>query len=300
TAMELLRQCWSDRPLSTEALRQLRSVDRLGGHLIPGLRLLARDVEGSAGQLRLLHEVTEGTRPAPEDADSATSPRVSDADAGTSYFQERQSILQSGGWGPNPRGLLTASEECRALGMSVGRMPVPAWLRLGHYKRIEVPEPIPVDSGYVVAVEQQLSALVVGPEADSRKTIPPPYPLIDLRESNLGGAGSAAGGGAPATAAARDGDGAAAAPTPLHLEMHRELADSWEEYHSAPAVEDYRLAAGSAMCIIDLAVRMQLECARVWTRGIVAQGSDGAMQCTRQVWWHRYRLWYRLPLRLLS
>ncbi|GIL51275.1 hypothetical protein Vafri_7114, partial [Volvox africanus] len=177
TAMELLRQCWSDRPLSTEALRQLRSVDQLGGHLTPGLRLLARELEASAEQLRLLHEATEGT--------SSPGIGVSDADAGTSYFQERQSILQPGGWGPNPRGLLTASEERRTLGVVVGRMPAPLWLRLGHYKRIEVPEPLPVDSGYVVGVEQQLSAMVMGPEADSRKTIPPPYPLMDMREMNL-------------------------------------------------------------------------------------------------------------------
>ncbi|GIL75394.1 hypothetical protein Vretifemale_5196 [Volvox reticuliferus] len=264
TAMELLRQCWSDRPLSAEALCHLRSVDQLGGHLTPGLRLLARELEASAGQLRLLHEVTQGPGPAPIDAVTAQNPctsidgaRVGNADAGISYFQERQKILQPGGWGPNPRGLLAASEERRALGVSVGRKPVPAWLRLGHYKRIEVPEPLPVDSGYVVEVEQQLSGLVVRPEADSRKTIP--YPLMDLREWNVGGDESAAGSGAPA--AAGDGDGAAAALTPLHLEMHRELADSWAEYHSAPDVEDYRLALGSATYIIDLA---ELLIRRTW------------------------------------
>jgi hypothetical protein len=55
TAMELLRRSWVNRPLSSEELAQLRSAAALGGHLAPGLRLLAHELELSAAQLSFLH-----------------------------------------------------------------------------------------------------------------------------------------------------------------------------------------------------------------------------------------------------
>lgn len=44
-ALQLLRQCWSDRPLAPADLAQLRNVGALGGHITPALGVLAHELE---------------------------------------------------------------------------------------------------------------------------------------------------------------------------------------------------------------------------------------------------------------
>jgi hypothetical protein len=44
TAMQLVRQCWGNKPLSSAEAAQLQSVGRLGGHLAAGLRLVQHEV----------------------------------------------------------------------------------------------------------------------------------------------------------------------------------------------------------------------------------------------------------------
>ncbi|GLC35571.1 thioredoxin-disulfide reductase [Pleodorina starrii] len=168
-ALQLLRQCWTDRPLGGgsdgSALAQLRSVGDLGGHLVPALRLMAREVEASTSQIRHLHEATATAAAMQLDgAATVADAVVADADAGMSYLQERGAVLSPGGWGPNPRGLLTANEERRTLGgaaAAASRQPPPSWRRQRHYKAIEVGEALPVSGRYLRKVEERLSGLVV-------------------------------------------------------------------------------------------------------------------------------------------
>ncbi|GLC49187.1 thioredoxin-disulfide reductase [Pleodorina starrii] len=268
-ALQLLRQCWTDRPLGGgsdgSALAQLRSVGDLGGHLVPALRLMAREVEASASQVRHLHEATATAAAMQLDgADVVADAVVGDADAGTSYLQERGAVLLPGGWGPNPRGLLTANEERRTLGgapaASTRRQPPPEWRRRGLYRAIEVAEALPVSGSYLGKVEERLSGLVVKTASGIRDSAPP-YPLMDLSAAvasngemaGNGGDGGCAGcsdgdSGGDVTDAAegrlsgcRNGGATALTPTPLHLSMHRELAGSWAEHHAQLAVEDYGL-----------------------------------------------------------
>lgn len=123
-AMQLLRQCWTNQPLGKQDLQQLRSVAHLGGHLAPGLRLLAYDLELSAAQLAHYQK-----------RDQAPELPALDPDAGIAYQQAAAKVLP-GGWGLSRRQRLTAEEEQRVLGVGSTRRAgaaTPAWRRLGHF-----------------------------------------------------------------------------------------------------------------------------------------------------------------------
>ncbi|EFJ48407.1 hypothetical protein VOLCADRAFT_91060 [Volvox carteri f. nagariensis] len=269
-AMVLLRQCWGNRPLGNADLAQLRSAARLGGYLTPGLRLLAHELEVSAGELQHLREA------AGSGAVSAAPPQplpaaILDPDAAISYCQALQPPTQRGGScgdsslcvGPNPRLLLTPGEEDRTLGMrpsTVAVLEEPMWLRLGQYKAVEIREPFPVAAGFVAKVETALVQLVEVPtfQRNQRQARIPPYPLevegayggVDegLRDCGKSSAGAARGPSGPAVATGASAASASwtRALTPLEVEMHEELRDSWEAHHGAPALEEHQLTEGAA------------------------------------------------------
>ncbi|PNH12760.1 hypothetical protein TSOC_000242, partial [Tetrabaena socialis] len=214
TAMQLLRQCWGNRPLTGEELAQLRSVGPLGGHLAAGLRVLAHELEASACQLSHLH--------APTTSAAVTPPTVElDPDAAIAYEHEARSGRTSGGWGPNPRLQLTRAEEERTLGLSRGASPLPTGLRRALYSPIELADPFPVAASFVAEAEERLSGLVVL----AQSTAAPPYPL----GSQQPGAG---------------GD--------LERAMHAELAASWEAHHLHPSAEQHGVVAVAEECILSL------------------------------------------------
>ncbi|PNH12759.1 hypothetical protein TSOC_000243 [Tetrabaena socialis] len=219
TALQLLRQCWGNRPLTGEELAQLRSIGALGGHLAAGLRVLAHELEASACQLSHLH--------APTTSAAATPTTVElDPDAAIAYEQETRSGHTSGGWGPNPRLQLTRVEEERTFGLSRGVSPLPAGLRRALYSPVELrwADPFPVAASFVAEAEERLSGLVVLVQS----TAAPPYPL--------GGQQPGAGSG-------------------LERAMHAELAASWEAHHLHPSAEQHGVAPGAEECILSLQVR---------------------------------------------
>ncbi|PNH10973.1 hypothetical protein TSOC_002217 [Tetrabaena socialis] len=229
-AVQLLRQCWGNRPLAAEDLAQLRSVGRLGGHLVPALRLLAHEREASACQLGALHaSVAAASSPAPARAaertdDAATLPAL-DADAAGAYELQGSTAPGArgrGGWGANPRLLLTRSEEECVLGLQHGAAARPPWLRMGQYGAVRLDEPFPVGADFVTQTEAQLSGLVQQPAAAAS-----PYPPYPLARGTVAGGSSAA---------------AAAACTPLEAEMHDELAASWAAHHEWPGEEQMGVA----------------------------------------------------------
>lgn len=192
-------------------------------------------------QLRFLHTPSApgGASAAPDAPAPALQP-----DAAISYSLECGRLRSSlGGWQANPRLVLTPGEETRALGSCRhGAPPSPAWLRLGHFKPIEVP-PCDVGAHYVAGAEQRLHDLVSVPSAEvmlaqGQAGGPvPPYPLRDLHpDQGANGAGGAE-------------------PTPLELGMHRELEDSWVIHHARPAVQG--VAGGAAGSIADELVRAE-------------------------------------------
>ncbi|GLC47557.1 hypothetical protein PLESTB_000000900 [Pleodorina starrii] len=267
-AMQLLRQCWTNRPLGAQELAQLRNVGSLGGHLVPGLRLLVHELELSASELRHLHEATtrsasEAKTPAPP---QSAGPAALDPDAAIGYQQMLKSqgcgggggdVGGGGSWPANPRLLLTPGEEMRTLGTRRAAREVPAWLRLGQFKAIEIreDEAFPVEAGYVAKVEERLSRLLEAPPA--RKAAPP-YPLQPHQDMGAGAGvvGDADGGGGAGAGVGGDTDGGGG-PTPLELEMHGELRDSWEAHHLEPELESSRLVPGALEEIATLTAAVQ-------------------------------------------
>ncbi|KAG2451920.1 hypothetical protein HYH02_003695 [Chlamydomonas schloesseri] len=233
-AMELLRQCWSIRPLQAPEAEQLAAVGQLGGHLAPGLHLLAHDLAASAAQLAHLHAspATASRLPTPASSkgagavggsaapgsgrasasvsdagDRAVMPRLcpDQAHAYTAHWRAAGEGLPPG-WGVNSRLLLTPTEAERALGQHLPRRGPPAWRRQGQYKAVGVLEKAPsVPAGFVEDTEKQLRRLVTVPKKRGR-TSRSPYPLAALQEE----------------------------PRPLEVDMHAELRESWKAHHSLP------------------------------------------------------------------
>lgn len=214
-AMRLLRQCWTNRPLLEGELAQLGRVCRLGGHLVPGLWMLARELQLSAFQLSFLYP----------GADSAKAPDPDDPlfeDACILYQQQSKGI---GGWQANTRGLLSHQEEWRLLGKhsEVSKQGPPLWMRQMHATGdglIDI-DSCPVKDDVISQTEQLISSWVTEstpPDADCL----PPYPLA------LASAGKQA-------------------PLPLEQAMHDELRSSWEAFHSASAPSRLRLPPGKLL-----------------------------------------------------
>ncbi len=225
TALQLLRQCWTNQPLQPEELQQLVSVAQLGGHLAPGLHLLAYCNHLSAAQLKHYQDAAE------EAAGSAViRPEqlpVLDADAGTQYRQQARRQLP-GGFLVSHRLRLAPDEEALALGVSSTLRAAarePAWKRLRQYVPVEVlGSGCPVADGYVAEQEARLQGLVVQPAKPSEL---PAYPL-------------------------GIGDGGGRVGTSLEWELHKELQESWEVHHGSPVAT--AVVAGAREVIEDMQV----------------------------------------------
>ena len=222
TALQLLRQCWTNQPLARADLEQLRSVPRLGGHLVPGLHLLAHELELSAAHLARHQQLPHAPR-----LPGGLSP-----DGATAYLQQAGAPLP-GGWGCSHRLRLTEEEELRVLGRASSSRAVaatPGWRRMGQFRDIEgeVPGTWPVEQGLVEGMEQSLLRLVVPPSAGAAA-------------SASSGASGSNGAAAPAvqpyplqsssTSSASEGQ----ERTWLELWMHQQLEKSWVTHHSTPA-----------------------------------------------------------------
>ncbi|KAG2496538.1 hypothetical protein HYH03_005361 [Edaphochlamys debaryana] len=206
TAMTLLRQCWGTRPLSRAELQHLRSVARLGGHLAPGLTLLAAELEEAASQLGHLHSSPQQPGAGGSgDAVGGGKGGVELLDAQTVYEQDIVRSGRGGGAGLNPRLRLTPSDEERALGLPRGPPEEPEWRRRGLFQAVELAEAFPVPEDYVEGRETLLALLVKPAPGADQPSSPPPYPL------------------APAPGAQC---------TPLAAEMDGELKASWEAHRT--------------------------------------------------------------------
>ena len=194
-AMQLLRQCWANSPLTPEERLQLDSVGRLGGHLAAGLRLLVQELHLSATQLAHLHAGGG------DGADNADVPTM-DPDAGTCYCEEALAGSFQG-WVANPHMLLSEAEELRAMeGATRSRgAAAPPWFRSDSCRTQDVPL-CPLAPAWVEATERDISRRVTVSAAGSSSV--PPYPL--RRTGAL----------------------------PLEKAMHAELESSWQAWHAAP------------------------------------------------------------------
>ncbi len=117
-AMQLVRQCWTDAPLTPAEQEQLSSIAALGGHYAGGLQLLVHELQQSTQQLRHLHGL-----------EASCSMQAPNPNAGILYQQDVEP--PSGGWlgfAPHPCLVLTASEEQRTLGLLRPPLPAAQWL----------------------------------------------------------------------------------------------------------------------------------------------------------------------------
>ncbi|KAG1672428.1 hypothetical protein FOA52_013214 [Chlamydomonas sp. UWO 241] len=163
-ALQLLRMCWSNKPLSSEEEAQLRSVAQLGGHHCAALRAMVHELLLSASQLSFLHD--------PLAEDGPQQALCLDADAGVAYVQERTQLLYKG-WVGNPRSQLTDDEEIRALsGMRGVPQPPAIAFRAGLCQTVEV-DPCPVNALVVSRTEAKISACL----AEAMQPALPSYPL---------------------------------------------------------------------------------------------------------------------------
>lgn len=244
TALQLVRQSWSNKPLSSAELGQLRSISALGGHLLPALRLAVSNAEASARQLQHLyvHATAQGAAAAAMEALGSSSSSKQHADAASSslhpdaageYQLQAQRVLP-GGWRLSSHARLSALEELRLLhvagGISSTAAAEPAWRRQKCFNPIRSDQmlPCPVADGWVAEAEQQLQALVV----QRKPGATPAYPLQDA---------------------------AAAGGVPLSAKLHAELQTSWEQYHQHP--EPTAIVPGAEAAIIQLQVRACSACA---------------------------------------
>ncbi len=190
TALQLLRQCWGNRPLTIWELCQLQRVGQLGGHLAPALHLLAHELQLSVWQLHELGVAfaAAGASGAGGHASPASGsgpkgglarPRLN-ADAAAAYLLEAGSNGRAAAasaasvcawWQQpqpaNPRQLLAPGERARVLGMGQDG---PSAVAIGTWGQrrggcvaplLDIAEPLPVPLDVVSTTEEQLAALVV-------------------------------------------------------------------------------------------------------------------------------------------
>lgn len=232
TAVQLVRQCWVDRPLTLQESEQLSDITLLGGHLVPALRLLVHELAYSSTQLNHLH-ITDKPVTSPLDAACPA------ADACSAYLQQVEFAHHSF---LNLHMLLTPGEETRMLRTSHTADSSPDWLRLGHHKQIEVGAS-PVEVGIIKSVESQLIDCVVVEQSFSRM-VASPYPL--WIKSPIIGVGISEG---KVSQSSSSGGGGGGLVMSLEEEMHLELKDSWHAFHSSPTAR--HVVKGTEEVILD-------------------------------------------------
>ncbi|KAG2441635.1 hypothetical protein HXX76_003254 [Chlamydomonas incerta] len=251
-AMELLRQCWSTRPLDAAEAEQLAAVGRLGGHLAPGLHLLAHDLAASAAQLAHLHTAAPAADSAILDTlDSRAAPWL--CDARIAAYDAPLWIARvelPPGWGVNPRLLLSPAEEVRALGNRLSCAPAAPWRRQRQWQPIPELQAAPaMPVAYVRDAEAELRGLLLAPPGGAGT------PALGPRSEHSGEPGErpvkrqrqlrAAGPAEFVTHTSYPLKAASRAPLrPLEAEMHAELRKSWEAHHSQPDAAAYGVKPG--------------------------------------------------------
>lgn len=196
TALQLLRQCWGNVPLTQQ--QQLKSVASLGGHLASGLRLMVSELLDSSTQVAHLHSGANDTN----DNLDLTAASSLDPDASSCYLDPEESAEGVyNGWCSNPRMLLTPDEERRVLrGWRRTDPSPPIWFRSGKCRTVQV-QPCPEAASLVSQVEADICSCVQEvPQASAC----PAYPLSPLGTLSLEG------------------------------DMHKELAASWKAWQGIP------------------------------------------------------------------
>ena len=194
TAMRLLRQCWSNIPVTDEEHRHLSKVEELGGHLAAGLRLLAHDLRSSSSEVSFLY------------ADNACvdPPPVLHEGAATCYLQEIQHSHHQA-WVSNPKMELSEMEERRLMGgmVSVKKANLnDEWRRRGRLQCREIDPPSPECLRLVQDIEGEILQCITSvPNSEAMS----PFPFTEIERE-----------------------------TPLADEMHKELVQSWEAFTSCP------------------------------------------------------------------
>ncbi|GAX73071.1 hypothetical protein CEUSTIGMA_g524.t1 [Chlamydomonas eustigma] len=211
-AMQLVRQCWSNRPLTARESEQLITVGELGGHLAAGLNLLVHELQNSATQLIHLYPDVAATTPATTSALHAVSAR-SIADHTTAYCQAMANEVYAG-WCYNPHAMLTEGEVQRVM---PGFVPSsvhspPEAVRRKKHRVLEVSD-LPLDLEVVEKLEQEIKTCYIstsachhGSNSSNQTSESPPvlhnqYPLSYSRTC-----------------------------LPLERAMHDELKASWDEH----------------------------------------------------------------------
>ncbi len=148
-ALQLLRQCWVNRPLSEREAQHLHSAARLGGHLTPALHLVAHELALGAWHVHHLHGNVAAPAPWLE------------ADAATSYVQQQRAArVTDHPQSVRLRDALTPEEERRVLGTCGAAPDVPAWAREGLFTPVAALPACPVAADAVAAAEERLTRLL--------------------------------------------------------------------------------------------------------------------------------------------
>lgn len=199
-AIELLRGCFVNRPLSTAEAAHLSRVFGFALHA-PALRLLCASLEDSASQLAFLHP-GRASLPLPPDGPpdaAAASGRMDDlADAITEYGL----AVQRGAC--SAASTLTPAEETLALGCRTARPQPARLLHVSAASAAHLPPP-PVSRAWVADAEAQLAALT---EEVAPPKLAPAFPLPSVAVSG--------------------GDA-------LVADMRAELCDSWAAHVQQPS-----------------------------------------------------------------
>lgn len=250
TAIQLVRQCWKNSPLTPDESKQLSNAAVLGGYLAPALRLVVHELFTSSSQLNHLHLLASSPSSLPE----------LHPDARTSYTEGAMKTRASF---PNQRLDLTAGEQRRVMGTFYCKLPDPGWKRQGHYTPIKI-DAGPVSADIIASIEEELSCCVVLQQAKT-PGLWPCYPLrVSKNNAELSTqTGSSSDGTSMPLALAcvsqtttgnqPASSSIAGSKLLLEQEMHNELEESWNDFHSSPKAT--QVSAGTEMLIKEKQVR---------------------------------------------
>lgn len=145
-AVELIRQCWTTRPLSVGEQEKLNNIKRLCCGVCPVLALLCKDLELSSQRVAFLHTTSTQRQ----------CHLPTDCDEGSAYLQRMKSLPT------NPRVLLTESEECRIIGVHARTRPLSRVL-----ESTQELQPCPVSEAEVESIQESIYALLLVSEQRS-------------------------------------------------------------------------------------------------------------------------------------
>jgi len=172
-AIVIVRQCWTNAPLSAEEYEKLQCVARLG-KLCPALRLLCCDLERSSFSLRFLHEAGENSIP-----NENTHVRIEyQSSASIAYQHWKRTGLVA-----NRRRLLTMQEERMIFGHSIPEIDQTPQ-RTNRFQSVDPPflsSKQSLDFRKIVdSLENSVKNLVKPYDPKSKE----PFPMSDMKSSS--------------------------------------------------------------------------------------------------------------------